>query len=186
MDREAWCATVHGVAKSWTRLSDWAELSNEIDVNQGLCMCVKTHSNYGSPFLPFPPSPTNQLQDLFHSCRTFYTHILRYLFPAALWVFQVFRCRHYIPHWRASRNRCTVSFYLSAHPVSIIGSSGRNGSSPYCSRNRDGSSGTPAAGVKNVTKNQQYYKTVIVKLCVCMCVCVWKGYKKPSDIIIKP
>ena len=23
MDREAWRATVHGVAKSWTRLSDW-------------------------------------------------------------------------------------------------------------------------------------------------------------------
>ena len=22
MDREAWCATVHGVTKSWTRLSD--------------------------------------------------------------------------------------------------------------------------------------------------------------------
>ena len=22
-DREAWCATAHGVAKSWTRLSDW-------------------------------------------------------------------------------------------------------------------------------------------------------------------
>ena len=25
MDREARCAAVHGVAKSWTRLSDWTE-----------------------------------------------------------------------------------------------------------------------------------------------------------------
>ena len=27
MDREAWHAVVHGVAKSWTRLSDWTELN---------------------------------------------------------------------------------------------------------------------------------------------------------------
>ena len=25
MDREAWCATVHGVTKSWTQLSDWTD-----------------------------------------------------------------------------------------------------------------------------------------------------------------
>ena len=24
MDRETWCAVIHGVAKSWTQLSDWS------------------------------------------------------------------------------------------------------------------------------------------------------------------
>ena len=63
MDREAWCAAVHRVAKSWTRLSDWTELmhpdvhwstiynnqdreatemtiSGGIDKEDGVCVCV--------------------------------------------------------------------------------------------------------------------------------------------------
>ena len=30
MDREAWCAAVHEVAKSWTWLSDWTELETKL------------------------------------------------------------------------------------------------------------------------------------------------------------
>ena len=36
MDREAWCAAVHGMAKSWTWLSDWTELN----VNKHYCTGV--------------------------------------------------------------------------------------------------------------------------------------------------
>ena len=34
MDREAWCAAIHGVAKSWTLLSDWTELINSLKLTQ--------------------------------------------------------------------------------------------------------------------------------------------------------
>ena len=50
MDREAWRAAIHGVTKSWTRLSDWTELnwslwknkavSQENRIQSKLCMCL--------------------------------------------------------------------------------------------------------------------------------------------------
>ena len=32
IDREAWCAAVHGVTKSWTQLSDWTELNLKLSL----------------------------------------------------------------------------------------------------------------------------------------------------------
>ena len=46
MDREAWCAVVHGVTKSRTRLSDWTELN--------WCICPLPNE----PPSHLPPQPT--------------------------------------------------------------------------------------------------------------------------------
>ena len=53
MDREVWCAVIHGVAKSWTRLRDWTELrecSNFILFHvtvQGFLFVVLSGKNMG-------------------------------------------------------------------------------------------------------------------------------------------
>ena len=57
MDREAWRAAVHGVAKSWTWLSDWSELKMSypsknafVSVNDGLLkICEKAITGLVSP-----------------------------------------------------------------------------------------------------------------------------------------
>ena len=40
MDRKAWRTAVHGVAKSWTRLSDWTELNCTVIVQSLSCVCL--------------------------------------------------------------------------------------------------------------------------------------------------
>ena len=45
MDREAWRAAIHGVAKSRTRLSDWTELkfTKEVRVRPDIIYCTYMH-----------------------------------------------------------------------------------------------------------------------------------------------
>ena len=50
MDREAWCATIHGVAKSWTWLSDWTE-------NWGWKHLAFLHCKIPYPVLPWSETP---------------------------------------------------------------------------------------------------------------------------------
>ena len=42
MDREAWRAEIHGVAKSWMRLSDWIELNSPYKITDYFWWCCCT------------------------------------------------------------------------------------------------------------------------------------------------
>ena len=48
MDRKAWHAAIHGVAKSWTRLRDWTEL-NRTELNRNWLIRELFNKQYYSP-----------------------------------------------------------------------------------------------------------------------------------------
>ena len=45
MDREAWHAVIHGVTKSWTQLSDWAELIPKKKKEKEKTLLIISHTN---------------------------------------------------------------------------------------------------------------------------------------------
>ena len=77
LDREAWCAAVHGVTKSWTRLSNWTELNIYLPCNCPLSdtsysehLFIFEISVFAVPWIPrscpllFSQSPATSLVDL--------------------------------------------------------------------------------------------------------------------------
>ena len=58
MDREAWHAAIHGVTKSWTRLSEWTELKDfSISTNQ-LMLYIWTKKNENHMIISIDPERT--------------------------------------------------------------------------------------------------------------------------------
>ena len=71
MDREAWCAAVHGITKSRTRLSDWAELNWVIRFFHWLPSHESPQYNQLSRFADLTPktlSPCSSLSGAFMLC----------------------------------------------------------------------------------------------------------------------
>ena len=67
MDREAWHAVVHGVAKSWTLLSNWTELNWYME-SKKWCMCVLSLQSCLTLYKPMDcSSPGSSVHGIFQA-----------------------------------------------------------------------------------------------------------------------
>ena len=68
MYREAWCAAIHGVTKSWTRLSDWTELImfslQSVSIRKLLNYCLSFKCSYSQLDCAF----LEELLNALHNC----------------------------------------------------------------------------------------------------------------------
>ena len=109
MDREAWCAAIHGVTKSRTRLGDW----NELKVSA--CCCTFN--------LPASSSATSHMYHISH----YKDWLVPYMIPPLLCTFStsflqcpfsVLLCGTFLwrSSWMTSLQKCSFLFY---HPCKI-------------------------------------------------------------------
>ena len=101
MDREAWSATIHGVAKSWTQLSDWTEL--KISLSVFACSWTKFSNSNFMPCLfvfnfPLPShlswfTESSTHIDLSFSCVYSVVHLLSICYQPGFYVLEhVYPC----------------------------------------------------------------------------------------------
>ena len=112
MDREAWRAPIHGVAKSWTQLSDWTELKlyhfsvtgmDWHEVGDGICLRAAGYSGWRDSTLVIQQPPFLASEKLY--C---FWHLLL-LGVDISFAYSVFVCS-----WQDFTSECLKS-YLQKH-----------------------------------------------------------------------
>ena len=92
MDREAWCAVIHGVTKSRTRLSDWIELNWTLVMSVYLEFSSKLDKFHLPSFLSF--ASRIRILCIKGLMRLFYKSLMLFLlsFPPLCFILDSFNC----------------------------------------------------------------------------------------------